>query len=404
MQHGRLVPTIALVLVGVVSFRARAADDIADDPAQEAALLELVGSDFQIKRTPHFVVAHNADAAVVNSFVARIEQTYRTIYHFCQLNKIDARRPDKRLEIIFFAKREQYDEYARSIRFPSAGTYGVYYEPTNRSAFFNANTDPEMKEVQASIVAARQTVDQLQKMVAGVRDNRTRIVIRYQNGQTATLTRSEAEREIDKSRRQLKSLDAQRASYADRINRTVVQHEVTHQVFFNAGVHVRGARNPKWLVEGLACLFETPPDAKDASSGVFAINQLRLHEFRGVVADEDKKARLTAQDVLDAIDDNRFAAPRRLVSEPELFGERGDRGSAHYAMAWGLMHYLQRERPAQLAAYLKDVAQRKPGEAPASAQELALFEKHFGPLNDSFVRRWADYVLKLPVRAILPGQ
>jgi hypothetical protein len=209
---------------------------------------------------------------------------------------------------------------------------------------------------------------------------------------------------VAKSREQLARLDNQRAQYAERINRSVVQHEVTHQVFFNAGVHVRGAANPKWLVEGLACLFETPPDHNSTGSGVFAINQLRLQDFRGAVRGErPASSRLVADDFAEAIRAGRFTRPERLISRSEVFQERGDPGAAHYAMAWSLAHYLQRERPAALAAYIKDVATRPIGSTLTPDDELKLFVKHFGPLDASFVNRWGSYILRLPVRSVTPG-
>ena len=35
-------------------------------------------------------------------------------------------------------------------------------------------------------------------------------------------------------------------------------HEATHQLGYNLGLHNRTGSNPKWIVEGLATVFETP--------------------------------------------------------------------------------------------------------------------------------------------------
>src|SRR5436190_8860041 len=35
-------------------------------------------------------------------------------------------------------------------------------------------------------------------------------------------------------------------------------HEATHQVAFNTGLHSRIGENPRWVVEGLATVFEAP--------------------------------------------------------------------------------------------------------------------------------------------------
>jgi hypothetical protein len=66
------------------------------------------------------------------------------------------------------------------------------------------------------------------------------------------------------------------------------------------------------------------------------------------------------------------------------------------------VHYLQRERPAALAAYIKEVRSRKPGDTPQPDEELALFSKHFGPAHSTFLTRCGDYILRLPVRSLSP--
>ncbi len=375
--------------------------DLPIDTAQETALLKAAGNAYQIRRTPHFLIAHRADRQLLEAFAARIEETYKSVYRFCDINKIESRRPDHRLEVIFFNDRRAYDTYSAGFSFPSAGTYGVYYEPTNRSAFFNIINDPQMVQLHADIVAAQASLDGLIQSVKNIRDARTRIQIQYRDGRTATLTKPQAEKEIESARRELKTLDAQRNSYSDRINRTVIQHEVAHQILFNAGVHVRGASNPKWLVEGLACMFETPPEAEGA--GIATINQLRLQDFRAAVAGNSQKRRLTPADFLDAVAAGRIVAPEVLIGDPNVFDERGTRGAGNYAAAWALTHYLQRTRTEQLSAYLKEVGTRERGDDPTPKQELAVFEKHFGRLDQTFLTKWSDYILKLGVRSIGGG-
>ncbi len=379
---------------------AGAAEELPVDRGREAALLEAAGGGFELMRTPHFVVAHHSDAAIVTPFVSRVEQTYNLIYRFCELNRIKTRRPPHRLEVIFFDKRAEFDAYSKRIGFSPEGAYGVYSEESNRSAFFNVHSDPELLQIHADIAAARASLEKLTASLREVRGEAARIEITYSDGRTVRLSRAQAQKEVSKSREKLAALDGQRVAYAERINRTVVQHEVAHQVFFNAGVHVRGAVNPKWLVEGLACLFETPPDKSSSGSGVFAINQLRLQDFRSAVAGERPGgSRLTGQEFIDAIASGPFTRPERLVSRSDVFNARGDRGAANYAMTWALAHYLQRQRPTALAAYIQEVAGRPAGSAPEPDEELKLFVKHFGPLDTAFLKRWGDYILGLQARS-----
>jgi hypothetical protein len=259
-----------------------------------------------------------------------------------------------------------------------------------------------MLQIHADLSATRADLDALSKTLRELRDQRAGVTIRDSDGRTQTFTGPQARQELDKLRRGLTALDAQRTLYAERINRTVVQHEVTHQVFFNAGVHVPGAINPKWLVEGLACLFETPPDQGSSASGFTAINQLRLADFRAAVAgDRPNTVKLTGRDFADAIHAGRFTHPQKLVSDPAVFDQRGDRGAANYALAWALVQYLQRDQPAKLAAYIKELATRPPGASPTPEKELALLKKHFGPLDALLITRCGEYTLRLPVRSIV---
>jgi hypothetical protein len=382
------------------SVSAPSVEDIATDPAQESTLLKAAGQGFHLKRTRHFLIAYDAERTLVDEFTLRVESTYAAVYRFCDTNKITSRRPRQRLEIIFFDHRAGYEHYCEELSFRAAGTYGVYYEPTNRSAFFNVQNDPELQQLHTDLTAARDTLDQLIKTVSSIRDPQTRFQISYGDGQTLTLTRTQAQKEIQTQQQKLKTIDGRRALYSERINRTVIQHEVAHQVLFNAGVHVRGAMNPKWLVEGLACLFETPPD--QAGSGMAAVNQLRLHDFRKAVAGTSSKPKLSGPDLAEAVDAERLTSPAKLISESSAFSERGQRGGANYAEAWALIQFLQRMRTGQLVAYIQEISARRPGTPVTADEERRAFEKHFGPLDKSFLHRWGDFIFRLDVRAT-PG-
>jgi hypothetical protein len=185
--------------------------------------------------------------------------------------------------------------------------------------------------------------------------------------------------------------------YSDHINQTVIQHEVAHQVLFNAGVHVREADNPKWLVEGLACLFETPPGA--TGTGASVVNQSRLRDFRSAVAGEREKRRLTARDLRNAIVAGRIAAVGDLVSDDRLFHQRGEAGATHYATVWALVHYLQRQRREELADYIREIGQRPVNRIYSGEEERATFARHFGQIDDAWLDAWGRYILRLRLRA-----
>ncbi len=381
----------------VVSIAAAAEEPIPIDEQQEAALLELAGEGAVIKRTTHFVVAHDVASALSDDLTQRLERTYAAVYRFCEQSKIEAHRPPGRLEVLYFNDRSDFDRFAATIGFPAENTYGVYNEPTNRSAFFNVATDPGMVELQAGVAAARANLERMTGVLRQIRDRRTVVEVEFADGQRVRFTRTEAASELAATRRRLASIEQRRENLVQHVNRSIIQHEIAHQVLHNAGVHVRGASNPKWVVEGLAMMFETPPGAEGA--GIAGVNQMRLQDFREAVAGGTPSAGLGPDHFLEAVAAGRLVNPQRLLTDSRLFTGRGERGTADYALAWSLMHYLHRTRGEALAAYLRELGRRRPGGRVSWEEELRLFEDHFGPPDEPFMRRWSGFILGLAVRS-----
>ncbi len=374
--------------------------DLPVDEKQEEQFRRAAGREFEVQRTPHYLIAYNTDEQLVRDLISRVEYTYSAVYAFCEAMAIPAEHPDRRLEIIFFNQRPAYDRYAHRQGFHSGGTYGVYFESANRSAFYNMHNDPDMIQLQADIAEAHANLDRLERSLADIPGDGTEVAVQLGDGRRLQGTKSQLQpvvaREVESTRRELDVLDARRQHYSDRINLTVIQHEVAHQVLFNAGVHVRGGVQPRWLTEGMACLFETPPNER--GSGIGRINQERLKDFRTAVAGEKPQGRLTAIDFIDAVHDGRFVSLDRLVSDPNVFTARGDTGAVSYGLAWALAYYLQRTHRDEFAAYLRDLRDRPAGSKVSPTQELDLFETHFGQLDLAFAKRFGGYVLRLAFR------
>jgi hypothetical protein len=366
------------------------------DEGQEEVLLKLAGKGFRIRRTPHFLIAYNTAPATMESLSSRLEQTYDSINRFCQKSGFTLRPLNRRLEVLFFDTWPDYERYSRQYDFNYRGTYGFYYEQVNRSAFFNVHNDPGMQQLHASIEAAQASLNEAQQAIRSIRGNQSVVELTYPDGKKTRLTPAEAKKRVEAARQEARKLELKQELYCDRINRTVVQHEVAHHVLYNNGVHARMARNPRWVIEGLACMFETPPSSQ--GTGIAAVNHARLKDFRTAVSGGSDTAAITVQTYRSAVAAGRMTSLRRLVSDPDLFDARGQRGAIQYAAAWGLIHYLHREHNQALASYLRDLAARRPGSSPADGEELQLFEKHFGPISDAFVSRVANYLLNIPYR------
>lgn len=368
------------------------------DQKAEQALLRWAGPGFAIKRTPHYLIAYDTPREAMEGLAVRVEHTYNAVYRFCEANKIEADHSKQRLEIVFFDQRRRYDQYARRIGFKPEGTYGVYHEATNRSAFVNMLNDSELIALEKGIDRAQRNLDRLVKQIDRMRPRYHALIeVQLSDGRRIVGTADEVEKQaVEPARQALRSLDARRKSFSARINQMVIQHEVAHQVLFNSGMHVRGASNPMWVAEGLATQFETPPNSR--GTGIGTTNQLRLRDFRVVVGNGQDRRRLTGEALVATIKAGRLFPLAKLVSDPTLFQQRGDVGTRVYASAWSLMHYLRRRHPDPLAEYLRALADRKAGEKVSSEQELRLFDSHFGPLDDAFVKRWGNFILSLPYR------
>lgn len=396
---GWFVTLVILIVLGYRTAHLRGAPtSLPVDDAREQALLKAAGEGFNIKRTPHFIVAYDTDESLASDLITRLERTRRSIYHFSGLIGMEARQPNHRLAAFFFNERISYDRYAERINFPSQGTYGVYHDGTNWSAFFNVANDPQMRRLQANIASAQQSLDDLIEAVKQIQGSHSIINVQFADGRTIQMTRTQAEKEIKASQRDLRELAGQRNTYAEHVNCTVIQHETAHQVLYNAGVHVRGACNPRWIVEGLATLFETPPSGN--GSGIGTVNDLRLQDFRTAITGDATVQNVSTDDLLQAIASGKIIHPKRLITTPELFDMRGKRASNLYATAWALTHYLHRVRGKQLGSYLRDISTRQPGHQVAPDEELSFFESHFGPIDETFIRRWGIYMLKLKRHSI----
>jgi hypothetical protein len=143
-------------------------------------------------------------------------------------------------------------------------------------------------------------------------------------------------------------------------NAETIIHEATHQTAFNVGIHTRFAEMPKWVVEGLATMFEprgvwdsrSYPDRQDR------INRERLDDFHEYAAPRHKPGDMV-----------------ELVTSDELF--RSDPRAA-YAEAWALSFYLCETRPRLYAEYLAKTADRAMFTPYPADERLADFEDIFG--------------------------
>lgn len=320
---------------------------------REKEFAKLLGDGYKIRHTPHFVVLYNADEKIVKDFMARIEKTFDAVLRFASTLDIKVAYKADKLPIIFCKDHDDFRVVYRIVRGggdPPSEAAGLYFSgKPNVSLFYDMSRNKYMLEW-------AQKVKQLQE---------------------------EARRATDANTRKAKIREAQWYSnrslvYQEEQNRSVVQHEVAHQLLYNFRVHNwdAGWANPQWLVEGMATLFETPPGKRGAGFNV--INQQRLGEIR------EKMPAISA------------AHWRSFIGQPspgrQMLSTEG------YAQSWALVYYLAKRKPKELPTYVELIKKRKVDDAVPPDEELADFEKCFGKVDDKFARSIADFIKKLPYR------
>ena len=164
---------------------------------------------------------------------------------------------------------------------------------------------------------------------------------------------------LDNNRMQLYDATAEnpRGDWSE--NASTIIHEATHQTAFNVGIHNRFAEQPRWLVEGLAMMFEARGVWNSQSYHSFRdrINEVRLANFRAGLKERPPGTL-----------GNLVASDRMFETDPP----------GAYAEAWALFFFLCETRPRQLAEYLEKTAARPDFESYFATQRVADFAECFG--------------------------
>jgi hypothetical protein len=157
-------------------------------------------------------------------------------------------------------------------------------------------------------------------------------------------------------------------------NAETIIHEATHQTSYNVGVHRRFAIQPRWLVEGLATMFEAPGvwSARYDHTQADRVNRGRLDGFREYMA----KRRQAGS----------FAT---LLASDDAFRVNPD---GAYAEAWALSFYLCETQPRQYAEYLARTAERAPFADYPAQERMADFQSAFGSDMKMFEAKFLRYM------------
>lgn len=345
-----------------------------DDTEVTRALRELVGEEFRILRTDHFTIAYDTPYPVLRALIGRLEGTYDTVGRFCEGDSLSPEPLKERLGVVLFSQHADFARKCQDVGMDPANVSGFFDHGKNIALFGNVLDRPEMR-------AITQRIDDLTAELDGLR--------RKSSGRATDL------RHREKLRRELRVLRARRDLTVETYNRLIIRHEATHQILFNSGVHVRGARNPDWLVEGLACQFEVRQSW--SSMGLRYVNHRRLSDFRealGVgggdssIAERRYRQAVAAGKVLSLVD---------LIGDANALQDGSSNTAYHYAQTWSLVYYLHRKHRGSLAAYIRKVSDRRPGRSVSRDREIGDFESTIGPIDDKLKSDWLGFILSLKV-------
>jgi hypothetical protein len=160
-------------------------------------------------------------------------------------------------------------------------------------------------------------------------------------------------------------------------NAATIIHEATHQTAYNVGVHKRFTAPPRWLVEGLATMFEARGvwNRQYDRSQADRINRGRLRDFHNYAAKRRRPEMLS-----------------ELITSDQLF--RSDPEGA-YAEAWALSFYLCETQPRLYAAYLAKTAERPLFSDYSAADRMADFQSVFGREMRMLEKKFLSYMEKV---------
>jgi len=160
------------------------------------------------------------------------------------------------------------------------------------------------------------------------------------------------------------------------INAETIIHEAAHQMAFNTGIHTRFAQMPRWVTEGLGCLFEARGvwNSRLYPQRADRINRYRLEAFKKLFA--RRPAGTLAE----------------VVSHDRLFEHNVEAG---YAEAWAMTFFLSETEPRKWVDYLKKTAEKKAFEHYRGPDRLADFSAIFGPDLRMLETRYVRFINEL---------
>jgi hypothetical protein len=268
---------------------------------------------FDIVVTRHYAVCAVGDQKV-RAYAETFEDLYRSFHMYFSVRGFKIDEPEFTLVAIIFPDYESFARYAANDKVPvSKNLKGYYLRTSNRIALY--------EEPESSTARLRRSDPPNEEFPSPM-------VNSEQLGPLNTSFPVDIEGNI---------WGAIEASLKD-----TMLHEATHQAAFNTGLHTRIGENPKWVVEGLATVFEAPGVRNaGANAGV----KMRINRDRFVWFGDFSKSRRKARSL------------ESFLGSDDAFDSNALDG---YSEAWAFTFFLIETRPRAYAEYLRTIASRDP--------------------------------------------
>lgn len=327
--------------------------------ALRTRLLEEFGSGFQVATTRHYVVCAPGDRARI--YCDLFEKTWRRFHMYFAIRGFEMKDPEFPMIAIVLKDRRSFLDYARKEKARvDSNILGYYWSTHNRVIMFedrNAHaslpgppTDHHRSATEERLLFASRSRAETDGFVTerALLANRAWRWAFSDSDASSALVSPGSTDEV-----------ASRTSINANLRETMI-HEATHQLGYNLGLHNRTGRNPKWIVEGLATVFETPG----------------MEEY---AMDRDVRKRMNRSWHFGF---QKFVEEGRPEAYLETFIRTDDpfrtqMGNA-YAQAWALSFWLIETRPREYAAFLQKMASPEVTRQLTPDLRVRLFKESFG--------------------------
>lgn len=284
------------------------------------------GKAFEVVGSRHYAVCAVGDQKA-RAYAETFEELFRTFQTYFSVRGFKINEPEFPLVAVVFPNFESFERYARAEKVSvSRNLKGYYLSTSNRIALYD---EPEGgSRAHTQLLPPGRWLDE-QSWFAG-----------------------DGECPFGLS----DGICASAGSIEANLKDTMI-HEATHQAAFNTGLHARLGETPKWVVEGLATVFEAP-GVRNSGSSVSVktrINRERFIWFGNFAKSRRKERSLEA-----------------FLSSDELFKTSVFDA---YSQAWAFTFFLIETRPRPYADYLRTVATRDPMQAYSAEARVADFKR-----------------------------